>query len=200
VQPGGSTVTPGLSRLARPAYTDPLISRSPGCKAPPPKPRGAALALVAASTGAAAVTASASSAGARQRLRRPTSAPRLRLLPPGECERQWVIAGGPSSVRPVPCGAGAAPPCSPSKAIPQLLSEPILNIGAVAQRTADASSPARALEIRKGFRYGESAGTRPALALRITWRRNSSAEGSSRRSADQLSTSSRAAPGSVISR
>ena len=35
VQPGGSTVTPGVSRLALPVYTDPLISRSPGCKAPP---------------------------------------------------------------------------------------------------------------------------------------------------------------------
>ena len=67
VQPGGSTVTPGVSRPAVPAYTDPLISRSPGWKAPPSEPRGAALALVAASTGATAVTASASSAGARQR-------------------------------------------------------------------------------------------------------------------------------------
>ncbi len=66
-----------------PVYTDPLISRSPGCKAPPPKPRGAALALVAASTGATAVAASASSAGARQRLL--------------TCQGRWVIAGRTSS-------------------------------------------------------------------------------------------------------
>ena len=118
VQPGGSTVTPGLSSPAVPVYTDPLISRSPGCKAPPPKPRDAALALVAASAGTAAVTASASSAGARQRLRRSTAAPHFLLQPPGECERHWVIAGPTSSVRPVPCGAGAASPCSPSTTIP----------------------------------------------------------------------------------
>jgi hypothetical protein len=101
VQPGGSTVTPGVSRLAGPAYTDPLISRSPGGKAPPRKPRGAALALVAASIGASAVAASASSAGARQRLR--------------TCQGRWVIAGRTSSVRPVPCGAGAAHPAHPAR-------------------------------------------------------------------------------------
>jgi len=46
--------------------------------------------------------------------------------------------------------------------------------------------------------YGDSAGTWPALALRITCLRNSSAAGSRRRSADQVRHSSRTAPGSVI--
>ena len=190
--PGGEQAR--AAGVHRPA--DQQVARLQGA---PPKPRGAALALVAASTGATAVTASASSAGARQRLR-PASARHLLLRPPGECEGRWVIAGRTSSVRPVPCGSGAAPPCSPSKTIPQPASEPILNIRSVTQRTAGASHPAQALGMGKRFGYGESAGTRPALALLITWRRNSSAEGSSRRSADQLRHSSRAAPGSVISR
>jgi hypothetical protein len=83
-------------------YTDLLISRSPGCKAPPPKPRGAALALAAASTGAVVATASASSAGTRQRLRRPATMLPLLLQPPGDGKERWVIAGRTSSVRPVP--------------------------------------------------------------------------------------------------
>jgi hypothetical protein len=45
----------------------------------------------------------------------------------------------------------------------------------------------------------ESAGTWPALALRITCLRNSSAAGSRRRSADQVRVRSRTAPASRIS-
>ena len=61
VQPGGRTVTPGVSRPGSFWYTDPLTSRLPGRRKPPWSVADAALAPVAAITGPAAVTTTASS-------------------------------------------------------------------------------------------------------------------------------------------
>ena len=72
VQPGGRTVTPGVSRPGSFWYTDPLTSRLPGRRTAPwsradTARADAALAPVDAITGPPASTASASSSGTRGR-------------------------------------------------------------------------------------------------------------------------------------